>query len=235
MKDRKTGGDKPRLAKVRDTFEQRTDEYDAFIPRLIPHYQEQNEIIRKLLTIDKPDLKALDLGCGTGILAQILLQQFLQCQVTGFDLSDNMLKVCADKLKVYANRLMLQQGNFAVDEIGSGYDLVLSGLAIHHLEDNDKQLLYHRIYDSLNPGGLFINRDIVISVSPHLTDLYEKLWCEYIRANGEDDVKWFAEYLEEDRPASLEIQLKWLQEAGFSDVVCHWRYLNFAIFGGHKA
>jgi tRNA (cmo5U34)-methyltransferase len=43
-----------------------------------------------------------------------------------------------------------------------------------------------------------------------------------------------AKYLEEDRPGSVEDQTQWLAEAGFEDVGCHWRYLNFAIIGGRK-
>jgi hypothetical protein len=45
----------------------------------------------------------------------------------------------------------------------------------------------------------------------------------------------YDEYLEEDIPSSVEEQTKWLTEAGFSEVGCHWRYLNFAIFGGMKS
>jgi tRNA (cmo5U34)-methyltransferase len=53
-----------------------------------------------------------------------------------------------------------------------------------------------------------------------------------MKANGEDDAAWFQKYLEEDIPSSVEEQTKWLAEAGFADAGCHWRYLNYAIFGG---
>ena len=41
-------------------------------------------------------------------------------------------------------------------------------------------------------------------------------------------------YLDEDRPASVEDNLRWLREAGLDDVACHWRYFNFAIWSGKK-
>ncbi len=32
----------------------------------------------------------------------------------------------------------------------------------------------------------------------------------------------------------VEPQLRWLREAGFSDVDCYWRCFELAIFGGYK-
>lgn len=86
----------------------------------------------------------------------------------------------------------------------------------------------------MNPGGVFINREVVLGDSPALTNQYHCMWREYIKSNGEDDEKWFNKYMEEDIPASVGEQTKWLQEIGFVNVGCHWRYFNYAIFGGIK-
>lgn len=86
----------------------------------------------------------------------------------------------------------------------------------------------------MNSGGILLIRDIVLGATPALTEQYEKLWRQYIKHSGEDDAACFQNYLEEDIPSSVEEQTKWLSEAGFSEVGCHWRYLNFAIFGGVK-
>lgn len=48
------------------------------------------------------------------------------------------------------------------------YDLVISGLSIHHLSDCGKERLYQRIYNLLNPGGMFVNADQVLSKTPEL-------------------------------------------------------------------
>ena len=107
-------------------------------------------------------------------------------------------------------------------------------MATHHLGDEEKPRLFKRIYDALNQGGAFVNREVVLGESSSLTDRYHHLWREYIRSNGEDDEKWFNKYLEEDTPAPVEVQTTWLQEIGFIDVGCYWRYFNYAIFGGVK-
>lgn len=223
------------LDNVSEHFEKEAFVYDELIIRLIPNYEEQNDVIAKLIPFDRnKKLTALDLGCGTGILSYLILKEFPNAQVTAFDLAENMLKVCKKNLGIYRDRLELKQGNFGADEIGQGYDIVLSGLSTHHLDNTGKTNLYKRIYQGLNPGGVFINREIILGATPNLTEQYHQLWREYIRSNGEDDKKWFEKYLEEDIPASVEDQLEWLIDAGFIDVGCHWRYLNFAVFGGRK-
>lgn len=223
------------VEQVRAHFEQRAFDYDGLIPRLIPRYHEQHNLIRQLIPFESnANIKVLDLGAGTGILSALILQAFPQAKVLAFDLAENMLKVCQTNLSSFQQRLTLQQGNFAEDDFGSGYDLVVSGLAIHHLDGAGKQKLFQKIFQSMNSGGILLIRDIVTGATPNLTEQYEQLWRDFMNTNGEDDAVWFQKYLEEDIPSSVEEQTKWLLKAGFAEVGCHWRYLNFAIFGGMK-
>ncbi|MEG4347431.1 class I SAM-dependent methyltransferase [Microcoleus sp. A003_D6] len=221
------------LDAVREQFEQRAFDCDGLIPRLIPHYREQHDVILQLIPFEtNAHIKVLDLGAGTGILSALILQTFPHANVAAFDMAENMLKICQTNLSAFQKRLNLQHGNFAEDDFGSGYDLVVSGLAIHHLDSAGKQQLFHKLFHSMNPGGILLIRDIVTGVTPRLTEQYEQLWRQYMKANGENDAAWFQNYLKEDIPSSVEEQTKWLAEAGFAEAGCHWRYLNFAIFGG---
>ena len=224
------------LDAVREQFEQRAFDYDGLIPRLIPRYREQHDLILQLIPFEtNAHIKVLDLGAGTGILSALILQAFPQANVLAFDIAEKMLKVCQTNLSAYQEQLTLQQGNFAEDNFGNGYDLVVSGLAIHHLDSTGKQTLFKKLFQSMNSGGILLIRDIVTAATPRLTEQYEQLWRQYMKANREDDAAWFQKYLEEDIPSSVEEQTRWLSEAGFADTACHWRHLNFAIFGGVKA
>lgn len=223
------------LDAVREQFEQRAFDYDGLIPRLIPRYREQHDLILQLIPFEtNAHIKVLDLGAGTGILSALILQAFPQANVLAFDIAEKMLKVCQTNLSAYQERLTLQQGNFAEDDFGNRYDLVVSGLAIHHLDSAGKQTLFKKLFQSMNSGGILLIRDIVTAATPRLTEQYEQLWRQYMKANREDDAAWFQKYLEEDIPSSVEEQTRWLSEAGFADTACHWRHLNFAIFGGVK-
>ncbi len=216
-------------------FQGQAEDYDGLIPKIIPYYHEQNEILLNLIPFDADaKLKALDLGAGTGILSELVLTSFPKSKVTAFDLSDKMVKICSEKLRAFENRLDFKLGDFSIDDIGGGYDLVVSGLSIHHLEDNDKERLFKQIYKSLNRGGVLLIRDCINGATSTLTDKYEELWRVFMRGNGEDDAKWFTRHIEEDTPSTVSDQLSWLRSAGFENVDCHWRHLNFAIFGGEK-
>ena len=223
------------IERIRKHFDEEASSYDGLIDRLIPHYQEQHEVMARLSPFDgETQFKALDLGSGTGALAHTLLQSFPQANVCAYDLAENMLEVCKTRLSAFPDRVTFIHGDFAVDAIGSGYDVIVSGFAIHHLTHQKKKELFERIFCALNPGGILLIRDIVLGATPALTELYGRLWREFMRSNGEDDSAWFEKYLNEDIPATVEDQTIWLRNAGFIDVACHWRYFNFAIFGGRR-
>lgn len=229
------GNNEMNTDQIRQTFDNAAIVYDTLIPKLIPQYHQQNRLLLDLIPFDRQNpFHVLDLGAGTGVLSSLILQRFPSANVTVFDLAESMLETCQGNLAAFGDRLTIRQGNFASDDIGSGYDLIISGLAIHHLDHPEKQNLFKRLFQGMNPGGIFLNRDIVISSTLNLTQQHHQLWCQYIESQQEDSNYWFAKYLEEDIPASVEDQLKWLNKAGFEDVGCHWRYLNFAIFGGRK-
>jgi len=224
-----------KLNNVREHFEQEAFSYDNLILKLIPYYHEQHQVMLDM--IDFPSnaaIKVLDLGCGTGVLSYLVLKNFKQAHLVAFDFAENMLRACKNNLSAYQDRVEFQQGDFAVDDIGSDYDLVISGLAIHHLDAEGKQLLFKNLFSKMNPGGILLIREIVQGANTQLTKQYEKLWRKFINDNGENENYWFAKHLEEDIPDSVENQTRWLAESGFVDIGCHFRYLNFAVFGGSK-
>jgi tRNA (cmo5U34)-methyltransferase len=221
--------------RVKDHFEQDALTYDRHIVRFVPYYGEQNDVMMDLLPFEGTmRIRGLDLGAGTGVLAEGILRRYPLAEVAVFDLADNMLEAARERLIKFENRVIFQKGDFSRDDFGSGYDLVLSGLSIHHLEDPRKRDLYRKIYLALNPGGMFLNRDVIRGATERLDDVYLRLWRQYIRSMGENDASCLERYYAEDHPASVEDQLAWLREAGFVDVGCHWQRINFAIFGGHK-
>jgi tRNA (cmo5U34)-methyltransferase len=223
------------LQRVKDHFEEDAADYDNHITRFVPYYGEQNDVIMELLPFEGTvRVRGLDLGAGTGVLAEGILRRYPLAEVTVFDLADNMLDAARERLQKFENRTAFQKGDFSKDDFGIGYDLILSGLSIHHLGNPQKRELYRRIYLALNPGGIFLNRDIVRGTTDRLDEIYLRLWRGYIRSRGEDDAACMERYRAEDVPASVEDQLEWLRQAGFVDVCSYWQRINFAVFGGHK-
>ncbi len=177
-------------------------------------------------------IKVLDLGAGPGVLSELVLKMYPSARVHAFDLTEEMLELSQEKLGQYKDRLTFQQGDYKRDSFGTGFGVVLAGLTLQHLTDIERKNLFNTLYDSLNEGGIFVTRDIIVDEDPFITEWHYSLWREFIRSQGEDDAYWYQKHREKDHPVTIENQLSWLKEAGFKHTACHWRHWNFAIISG---
>jgi tRNA (cmo5U34)-methyltransferase len=84
---------------------------------------------------------------------------------------------------------------------GGPFDLVISALAIHHLDGPDKADLFARIAGVLRPGGRFVLGDVVLPIDP--------AGAVIPVTEGHD------------QPSTLADQLNWLGDAGF-DAAATW-------------
>jgi trans-aconitate 2-methyltransferase len=95
----------------------------------------------------RPNLKVVDLGCGTGELTQHLTA-LSNSQVTGIDSSAQMLD--AARAKAFSSaRLRFEQGDQA--RLRGDWDLIFSNAALQWSEQHEH--LIPRLYERLNPGG----------------------------------------------------------------------------------
>ena len=103
------------------------------------------------------------------------------------------------------------------------FDVVVSSMAIHHLEHERKRSLYGEVFDLLEPGGVFANFEYVASATHRLHLAFFAAIDEPIE--NEDP---------SDRLLDVETQLGWLRELGFDDVDCYWKWLEMALLIGVK-
>jgi predicted methyltransferase len=125
------------------------------------------------------------------------------------------------------------------------FDLVVSGLCIHHRPDRQKRRIYRQVFGLLEPGGLFLNLEHVAGASQWAHGLFEELMIDslyaYQRRLGK---KMTRERVAEewvrrkDKQANIlagvDVQCAWLREAGFAEVDCFLKILELALFGGLK-
>jgi len=216
-------------------FERQVHEYECLMERLVPRYKKQHEIIYDLLPQDtERKIRVLDLGCGNGALSKLVLKKLPNAHVVGFDLTPKMLEAYVKNLSEYRGRYELMQGDYRFDPIGSNYDIVLAGLTLQHLTWGQRKNFYRLIYTILTPQGSFISNDIIIDEDWDTRNQQYDNWMKFIESNGEDSEYWSDKHMKKDYPVTLEDHFKWLKDAGFSKVECHWRHNNFAITSAVK-
>ena len=230
------------MNKKDETRERFNADAKAYEERIIKHvngYLDMHQAILNFIPFKTNDkFKILDLGMGSGKLAEVILNKYPNSSITGVDFSEKMLAMSKLRLDKFGNRVKLLSLDFDKDLPKDNFDLVIMILALHHLEDPHKGKMVKKLYKKLNSPGALLIGDLTKSQSPRITDLYMDLWRENLRNNGYSEeyiAKCYHEKYElEDIPATLENNLKWLKDAKFKEVEVFWKRYHFAVFGGFK-
>ncbi|MDJ0635608.1 MAG: methyltransferase domain-containing protein [Xenococcaceae cyanobacterium MO_188.B29] len=102
-------------------------------------------------------ISILDLACGTGELAKLLLTNNPQQQITGVDISDAMLAIAKNKLQVYPNIKLHNASVISLPYNSESFDLVVCANAFHYFEF--PQLVLTEIQRVIKPDGRVIILD----------------------------------------------------------------------------
>lgn len=137
--------------------------FDAGAPAIHPFYATvQDEILSLLAANEREPKCVVDLGGGSGRLLERVLDRFPQTRAVLVDQSPAFLAIAERKLARFAERVSFIERRLQDDwpaALAQPPDALVSMSAIHHLEPAEKQSLYSRCYEALQPGGLLANGD----------------------------------------------------------------------------
>jgi tRNA (cmo5U34)-methyltransferase len=152
----------------------------------------------------------LDLGAGTGATTLSVLTQHPDASVVALDESEHMLAAARSAL---GETVTVVVAGLEDPLPGGPFDLVVSALAVHHLDGPGKADLFRRVARILAPGGRFVLGDLV--VPENRADVVTEI-------DGVVDV-----------PSSAADQLAWLEDAGLTASVS-WSSHDLAVLVGNK-
>lgn len=218
---------------------------------MVPEREAQIDTIARLIPACDGPFNVLELACGEGLLAEVILMRFPACTVHGLDGSTEMLDVARTRLAHHGGRFVPRQFDLASDDWRAPafpVHAVISSLSVHHLDGSEKQNLFRDVYKMLLPGGALVIADLVQPAGSTGLALAADGWDETVKERslqmaGDDraieffrDERWniFRYPDPMDKPSGLFEQLKWLEEAGFVEVDAYWMRAGHAIYGGRK-
>lgn len=213
-------------------------DYDREIRRLVAHYDEMvTEGLAVVKALVAADARIVDLGTGTGRLAEALARALPDARVTALDVDPGALDVARTRLAAFGDRVTMLQRSFA--EPLPTCDAVVASLSLHHVHDlGEKTAVYRSIHEALVPGGALVVLDATVSADPRLSALTFARWAETMAGHGIDAAaahEHFASWSKEDRYFPLAAELDALARAGFPHPECFWRRGPVSVYGAIKA
>lgn len=199
-------------------------------------YEKIYKFIREVLGKKslEPEL-ILEMACGTGGLTEKLARDY---KIHAFDLSDDMLSVCQNKIR--SKNLKLFKQNMVGFSAPASYDAIFSvGDSLNYVTDEkDFEAAIKSSYDHLKDGGIFIfdlNTEYKFKNIPPVTVdevedvlyLWENIYDEEEKLNtygvnffrnikDNDYKRFYEEHLE--RAYDLSFVKNLLEKTGFKDI-----------------
>lgn len=187
-----------------DQFHFDPDTYLDMVRSEVPDY----ELLQEIVADAAGEVRAeavLELGTGTGETLRRIASRLAGARFVGIDESEGMLAVAREHVPTAELRIARLQ-----DPLPAGrFDVVVSVLAVHHLDAGEKADLFRRVAAVLAPGGRFVLGDVVVPDDD--ADIITPLDEGY------------------DMPSRADEQLHWLSDAQL-DASLRWSRRDLAVF-----
>lgn len=180
-----------------------------------------------------PDTRIVDLGCARGDSLMPFIEKYGdQNRYIGIDTSKPMLAAAANRLKAEIDAGLVDLSEL---DLRSAYphgvaSLTLSVLTLQFTPVEYRQRILRDVFNSTIPGGAFVLVEKVLGATADLSTLMVDLYHRYKAING-----YGTEEIERKRlalegvlvPVTAHWNEELLRAAGFQQVDCFWRWMNF--------
>lgn len=218
----------------------------------VPDRDEQFAVLLTLVPYARDEaFRAVELGCGEGLLAEALLDAFPHATVLALDGSASMREAAAGRLARFGARATVAPFDLLEDDWLprlDGADLVWASLSVHHRDGPGKQSLFRQAAARTSDRAAFLLADVVEPPNGPARGLFADVYdhiaeSQSLTQTGGDDA--YAAFVREqwncyrypdpvDIPSPLADQVAWLREAGFAVAGSFWQHAGHAVYGGYK-
>jgi tRNA (cmo5U34)-methyltransferase len=216
--------------------------FDDMLARSIPQYDVMRRAVFDVASrYARRHTDIVDLGCSRGEAIAALIDRFgVQNRFVGVEVSPPMLAAARERFAGYigCHIVDIRALDLRTDYPPVSASVTLSVLTLQFTPIEYRQRIVREVFDHTLPGGAFV---LVEKILGETADLDALMVDTYYALKGENG--YSPEQIERKR-LSLEgvlvpVTAKWNEEllhtAGFAQVDCFWRWMNFAAWVAVKA
>ncbi|MBO4903488.1 MAG: methyltransferase domain-containing protein [Lachnospiraceae bacterium] len=198
--------------------------YDKNIINVLPYYREYHgQIIDLVRSMGFTDPDWLDTGCGTGTLAQRVMEDRSDVKFTLCDPSEKMLDEAKRKLAGRDVRFFNKSSQQITFE--SEFDVVTAVQCHHYLQPEERKDAIFQCYRALREKGLFVTFENIRMSTNESDAIALTRWSQFLanHGNSADDVRMHLDRRGiEVFPITIEEHIGLLRECGFRSVDVLW-------------
>ena len=228
-------GDTISVANARWSFGGSVPEtFDSHVDRSVPQYRQGHEIVVALSDFFiRPGSTVYELGCSTGELTQQIAQANSDRDVSiiGLEIEPAMVEAAKRKTSDLP-KVEIREADILNVELEPA-DLIVSYYTIQFVQPRVRQLLFDKIYNSLNWGGGFLLFEKVRASDARFQDMMSSLYVDFKLQQGFSE----QEIVNKSRslkgvlePFSTQGNIDLMRRAGFVDVMTVFKHLCFEGF-----
>jgi len=228
------------MSQVKDIWDRGAAVYDQVYANNVP-YHASHRVIVDLLPKKNP-IALLELGTGTGLLAQRILESIPRSQITCIEFSPNMLDKAKERLAGFGARATLLCADLVTWRPPDTYDGVVTCNTLVY-RDIDLRGCYAKYARALKPGGMILNSTVVkTDAHPLFAQLMDNMRApdapppsrevlEFARTSGKAIAHFGDDSLAVARTVAEHIEF---MAAANLTGACPWQYMTQAVIVGLK-
>ena len=199
-------------------------EYDMQVKRTLPFYNDFYQQVIDLVKICNPNsLKWLDVGCGTGKMAEMALKNVEVEKFTFCDCSSEMIEIVKERFPHPNTEFVLCD----IQEISNSneYDVITAIQVNHYFQKEERKKAIQNCYKALKENGIFISFENFAPFSDFGKKIYLDKWKSYQMKQGKTSLEsdnHINRYNREYFPITITEQLELFHNCGFRAAEILW-------------
>lgn len=200
------------------------EEYDEEIRRALPYYEEfYRQAIDVVQACQTGALAWLDVGCGTGKMAELAFETVKLKRFVCLDSSSEMIQLA--RARFASPCAEFQVADVREWDYDNEFDVVTAIQVNHYLQKEERRKSLQNCWKALKTGGVFISFENFAPNSRILQQLYLERWKTYQLRQGKDREeceRHIARYGKAYFPITLSEQLAAIKNCGFQEAELLW-------------